>query len=81
MAKDDAQIPEPIRIENDQVGALFERRWLQECQTSLLLANENRVLHARNAHLTDEFERLTARVEELVATQAKDADGRARKKD
>lgn len=67
--------PQPMVIPNDAVGTLFEMRWRQECQISLLLAAEKRDLQARNAELHTELDKLKERVDELVAmAETKDAD-------
>jgi hypothetical protein len=63
----DLPSPQPLVVSNDAVGSLFQRRWQQECETSLLFAAENRELHARNADLRAELDKLKGRVDELVA--------------
>lgn len=63
---DKAAAPEPQQhvVPTDAVGALFQRRWEQECVTSLLLAEEVRNTRALVAQQQALIEHLKKRLEE-----------------
>lgn len=52
-----------LTVQTDAVAALFERRWRQECDTGLLLADENRRLQALVRQQQVAIERLQMKLE------------------
>ena len=59
--------PQHHVVPTDAVGAVFRRRWEQECTTSLLLAEEVRNARALVAQQQAVIEQLKKRLEEKEA--------------
>ncbi|WP_309086378.1 hypothetical protein [Chelativorans sp.] len=55
--------PQQHVVPTDAVGALFQRRWEQECSTSLLLAEEVRKLSLLVQQQRDAMEAMKERLE------------------